>query len=189
MNFGFNNLWPTTVLCEEVKDSLLIDNISQELLSNFTPNFFNDYDILDDGTEIFQQFKKEVVIPSFDKYLKEVLNLSVNDFKNSKFRGWMVDPRIGYSIPVHNHSGASFSGVFYLMCNNSSDQGGDLVLVDPRSNANRGYMTEFKSMFLNETFVPKSGTFVIFPSFLYHYTTVFKGKLRLAIAVDFFPGK
>jgi hypothetical protein len=59
-------------------------------------------------------------------------------------------------------------------------------MMDPRANANRGYKDQFKSMFSNETYLPKSGEYLIFPSYLYHHTISFTGNMRIAMPVDLF---
>jgi hypothetical protein len=88
-------------------------------------------------------------------------------------------------MPVHNHAGSPISSVFYLM-NEEQQAGGELVLMDPRHNANRGYQEQFKPMFENQYYAPKSGEFTMFPGFVYHHTLPFKGKIRLAMPVDLF---
>jgi hypothetical protein len=65
-----------------------------------------------------------------------------------------------------------------------NNKGGELILQDPRFNANRGYKEEFNNWFNNETITPKTGQFIIFPSFLYHNVKTFYGKIRLAMPVD-----
>ena len=85
-------------------------------------------------------------------------------------------------MPKHNHSGSHLSAVFYLLCEEKN--GGNIVLHDPRTNANRGYIDEFQSMFEKIKFTPSSGDVLIFPSFLYHNVETFNGKMRLAMPVD-----
>lgn len=190
MNIGFNDLWPTKVFYKELENQELIDKICQDILQekdrNDLPNDFDEFNILEDGGDLYKTFEDQVIKPCFDEYLKEVFDKTIDDFPRYKFKGWLAGSTSGYAIPVHNHSGASVSAVFYLL---SEDQyaGGELVLIDPRSNANRGYLEEMKKPFSPETLMPKSGTVVIFPSFLYHYTNMFRGNLRLAMPVDFYP--
>ena len=85
-------------------------------------------------------------------------------------------------MPKHNHSGSHLSAVFYLLCEEKN--GGNIVLHDPRTNANRGYVDDFQSMFDKVRFTPSSGDVLIFPSFLYHNVETFNGKMRLAMPVD-----
>jgi hypothetical protein len=89
-------------------------------------------------------------------------------------------------INPHNHSGASLSGVFYLMFE-ENESGGKIIFQDPRFNANRGYKLNFNKWFQDLKIMPVSGDLLIFPSYLYHYTEIFTGHVRLALAVDFIP--
>jgi len=191
MNMGFNDLWPTTVLNKKIENEELVNRVCQDIIENFDmdnmPSDFDDFNILDNGNDLYDEFKEKIVIPTFDEYLTTVFGKSVSYFKKSKFKGWLAGSNSGYSISVHNHSGATLSGVFYLFCEDF-DKGGDLVMIDPRANANRGYMKEVGHIFSDKVFTPRSSTAIIFPSFLYHYTTMFKGKLRIAMPVDFYPG-
>ena len=189
LNNGFNNLWPTPVYLDKIKDEKLVEQVCQEILLNVdlsTPlTEFQEYDILHDGPEIFQIFRDQVVLPSFETYLKN-WNLSFKDFSNKKrIRSWLTGAYSGYNIPIHNHSGASLSAIFYLLVDNHM-QGGDLVFLDPRLNANRGYEDQFKPLFENKLYSPNSGEVVVFPSFLYHQTMPFSGSIRLAMPVDLF---
>jgi hypothetical protein len=190
MNYGINNLWPTKVLLKKIENEDVLNRLCQDIVTdvnfNHPPNDFDSFNILEkDG--VYEEFKKTVVEPCFDEYLTTVFDQSLSNFPRSKFRGWLAGSNSGYSIPFHNHSGSTLSAVFYLMCENN-ESGGELVMVDPRFNANRGMMKEFKEEFSPEVFKPVSSTVIIFPSYLYHYTNVFKGSFRLAMPVDFYPG-
>ena len=146
---------------------------------------FQNHDILADGSAIIQEFKREIVKPMFDTYLKQVIGVGLDNFKEYWFRSWLAGTSSGYKIDPHNHSGASLSAVFYLLCE-EMDSRGELVLMDPRTNANRGYTTSFLPLFASESVLPTTGDVLIFPSFVYHYSIMFEGKLRLAMPVDLF---
>jgi|694.fasta_scaffold39156_7 hypothetical protein len=188
MNPGFNELWPTTVYLGKIEDETLLSRVCDAIFTEVDltnpPNDFHEYDILRDGSEVFQEFRDKVVWPAFEKYLLN-WNIDINDFEERRVRAWLTGSYTGYAMPVHNHSGSPISSVFYLM-NEEQQAGGELVLMDPRHNANRGYQEEFKSMFENQCYTPKSGEFTMFPGFVYHHTLPFKGKIRLAMPVDLF---
>jgi hypothetical protein len=191
MNLGFNNLWPTKVLVQNIEDQSLLEEVANNILLNYVHaplSDFQDFDLLKDGGDCYAKFKKEIVYPAFDQYLKEVFNIKLSQCKNHFFRSWLAGPKSGYSIHTHNHSGACISAIFYILCE-EQDQGGELVMIDPRGNANRGYPEDMKHEFSDIIYKPKSGQVVIFPSFLYHYTKLFTGNLRIAMPVDFFPGR
>jgi hypothetical protein len=191
MNLGFNQLWPTTVMISEIKQKDILELITSDILVNHITKPADElqhFDLLNEGGEIFLQFKKEVVEPLFDQYLQEVFNVKIDQCHDHFFKSWLTGPNSGYSIGAHNHSGAAVSAVFYLLCEEHR-HGGELVLMDPRMNANRGYPTAMKMPFSDTYYSPKSGEVAVFPSFVYHHAMLFKGKLRIAMPVDFFPGE
>jgi hypothetical protein len=185
MNKGFNELWPTTAYLGEI-DSAILDTVCQTIFSEIDLEHpisdFQSFDLLNDGSEVFQHFRDIVIWPAFSKYLNHI-GVDLNEFPDRRLRSWITGVYNGYSIPVHNHSGASFSAVFYLL-SEETDRGGELILLDSRANANRGYKDQFKKLFENKTYLPKSGEYLIFPSHVYHHTTPFTGSIRLAMPVD-----
>jgi hypothetical protein len=187
MNNGYTSLWPTDILLGTINDSNLLSKIITSSLTEITPETtgtFNEYDPLKDGPAVFQEFRDNVVWPAFSEYLSH-WNIDLKKFEDRRLRSWFTGHNSGYMIPAHNHSGATLSAVFYFM-NEEHDKGGELVLMDPRANANRGYKDNFKSIFENVLFQPKSGEYLVFPSFVYHHTMPFRGNLRLAMPVDLF---
>ncbi len=101
------------------------------------------------------------------------------------YRAWLCGSGPNYTMPTHNHANSAISLVFYFQ----AEEGGDLVLHDPRMNANRGYRTEFQNALglKDITWTPQSGDIVMFPSFLYHSVLKNRGsKTRIAVALDFY---
>jgi hypothetical protein len=188
MNPGFNELWPTTIYLGKIEDETLLSRVCDAIFTEFDltnpPNDFQEYDILRDGSEVFQEFRDKIVWPAFIKYL-ENWKINIDEFPDKRLRSWLCGTYPGYVMPVHNHSGSPISSVFYLMAEESK-VGGELVLMDPRHNANRSYKKQFKPLFENQYYTPKSGEFTMFPGFVYHHTLPFKGKIRLAMPVDLF---
>ena len=188
MNRKIHTLWPNQVLINNINN--------KEILENFTNNIFEDCNldkpfsevqntcIFENGSEIFKQFRDKIVLPAFEEYL-DLIGIDKNKFPKRKVKAWITGAKGGYMIPPHNHSGASLSGIFYIL-NEEKDKGGELVLQDPRNNANRGYKEEFKFLFEDKKYMPSSGEYIIFPSYIYHYTLPFSGALRLAVPVDLF---
>lgn len=183
-----NELWPTPVFKGEITDKDLLERLLQSVFLNVdldaSANDFQGLDILRDGPKEFRVFQERVILPAFNNYMREI-GFDLSDFEDARLRSWLTPVRRGYMIPIHNHYGASFSAVFYLLCEKETE-GGELIVVDPRTNANRGYKDQLKPLFLNETYLPKSGEYIIFPSYLYHHTTAFTGSMRLAMPVDLF---
>lgn len=189
MEYGLNHFWPSTIQLSKIKDNDLLSDLCQEILtSNYVydpPSDFQSFDFLAQGSKNAKKFLKNEVIPAFDDYLNQVINVSLKSYKNYNCRSWLAGMKGGYFIPTHNHSGASLSAVFYLL-SEETDKGGELEIMDPRTNANRGYDENFKKLFDKKTLLPSTGDIVIFPSFLYHYTLPFTGSMRLAMPVDLY---
>ena len=188
LKLGINNLWPTEVYLGEIENKSLLEQTCQtiflnENLSSGESGNLRDVDILRDGPPEMQEFRDKIVWPAFENYLS-ILDIDLEKYDDRRLKSWLTGSQSGYSITAHNHSGASVSAVFYLLC--VEDNGGDLILMDPRSNANRGYKPDFQRLFENKHYSPQSGQYIMFPSYVYHHTVSFSGKLRLAMPVDLF---
>lgn len=188
LKLGFNNLWPTEVYLGRIDDKQIHEAATKILVEDVNLKQFNDdfqkTDILNCGPSELVAFRDKIVFPAFEKYLTH-WGIDINEFPDKRIRSWVTGAHPGYMIPIHNHSGATLSAVFYLFAE-EKDFGGELVLADPRHNANRGFKDQFKPLFENQYYLPSTGEFIIFPSFLYHHTIPFTGKLRLAVPVDLF---
>lgn len=187
---GFNNLWPTTVLVDQVNDNILMEELLQEILTlknDITGGISDTENIMKLNNPTIQKFKKQIIIPAFENYLKNVFDLTFEQYPDFRMNAWITGQVKGYGMPMHNHAGSQISGVFYLMAE-EDESGGQIVFVDPRYNCNRGYDLNFKKPFNNIEHSPKSGQYLIFPSFLYHWVTYYHSQLRLAMPVDVFMG-
>lgn len=178
------SLWPTPVGIGNFNSV----ELSQYILTNYDLNNVKGevegYDIFEDNTSYISNFKK-LAYNKFDKYLQETLGKKISDWKSYKMKGWITGHGKDYSMTIHNHSGAHLSGVFYVMAEDKNS-GGDIVFSDPRSNANRGYDEEFESMFEKYRHIPKTGEYLIFPSFTYHHVNPYYSKLRICVPVDLY---
>ena len=176
---GFNNLWSTPVYLTKAN---IPETITQHILTNYGDS--NKVSANVSGENILDDPKlnelNKFVISSFQGYLDSYdINLKQRDYD---LRAWITGYGTNYAMPKHNHSGSHLSAVFYLLCEETN--GGDLVLHDPRTNANRGYKDEFLNMFQPVRMTPKTGQVIMFPSFMYHNVETFNGKMRLAMPVD-----
>lgn len=142
-------------------------------------------DLLDLNIPEVDQWITQEVYPAFDSYLKAIIDRSIADFSGYKFRAWLTGTEGNYHLIRHNHSGSTISGTFYLLCEDSTS-GGDLMLCDPRINANRGYSEVWQKEFDYTKIEPKTGDIYIFPSFLYHYVMPYAGRLRLCVPIDLY---
>jgi hypothetical protein len=185
---NFTHAWSNPILTGDIENTELVDKLVSHILTNYSldspPGEVNKQNILED--EEFIPFLKEIVEPTFDEYLKNIIGKSLYEFPNREYRAWITGAKNGYNILTHNHNGCQVSGVFYFY-NDDPDAGGEIVLLDPRFNANRSYKSShWDNLFKPIRMEAKSNSFVVFPSFIYHQTTPFQGKLRIAIPVDLF---
>jgi len=181
--------WPTHILTGQITETGIANRLTEHLLENYNiaggSGFEGNTNIFDDSK--LQDFKEHIVIPAFESYLQQVLNLKLEDFKTASFRGWLTGGAAGYNMEVHNHSGSQLAGVFYLL--NEEHDSGEIVLYDPRANANRSYEREqWGKLFQPMKFKTPSLSFIIFPSFVYHSVEVYRGKIRVAVPVDLYVG-
>lgn len=189
LNRGVTDLYPTPVMYGTIEESELREKVFHEILLKFNlennPSEFQSFDILNDGGDILREFRDTVVFKYFNNYLKTVMGQDIHTYKNYSFKSWLAGSTIKYMMPTHNHSGALLSGVFYIF-SEEKNSGGELVLFDPRNNANRGYDENFDIWFSPRKILPSTSEYIIFPSYLYHQTLLYTGKLRIAIPVDFY---
>lgn len=190
MDKGFNYFWPTKILFDKVDDNDLLNSVIQEIFQNLDLekplSEFDDFDVIFQkcGPKLIE-FREKIIIPTFNKYLKELYGTTLSSYKKYKFKAWFAGTKKGYNMIYHNHSGALFSAVFYILSEDKRS-GGNIVFSDPRSNANRGYENFIKNEFDNVTHVPSTGDILVFPSFLYHYVNPYFSNLRIAMPVDLF---
>ena len=179
-----DNLWPTQVASGKFEVPGLVEYILSNYDMQNPPGDTGGYNILDDGSDMMIDFE-EKVYTLFDEYLKRTIGQKITDWKQYEMKGWITGHGKDYSMTIHNHSGAHLSGVFYVLAEDMS-AGGDLVLSDPRSNANRGYDEYFDVMFQREHHTPETGDYMIFPSFTYHHVNPYYSSLRICIPVDLY---
>jgi hypothetical protein len=176
-----NNLWSTPVGISKADESTC-HTFAQTLLEEY--NFNTEQNVFDSDSPIINDFKNNIVLPALDNYLKESLGKSLYDWEGGyRLHGWTVSYNRDTSLDFHNHRGSQISAVFYLVCD-PSDVGGHVTFTDARQNANRGYDTSFLSWFAPLKLIPKSGDIIIFPSFLYHSVSTYRGSIRIAMPVD-----
>jgi len=182
---SLNYYWSTPVLTDVILNKNLLEKTSNYILSNYGDNIKVKANLLNENIledQNLNDFQKEIIIPSFDVFYKKEFGFSVLE-KKFHLKGWITGYGSCFSMPSHNHSGSQLSAVFYLIAE-EIDKGGNLILHDPRFNANRGYKEEYNKWFQSKNITPKTGEYIIFPSFMYHNVEKFLGKIRLAMPVD-----
>jgi hypothetical protein len=188
MKLGINELWATKVLYTKFRDNLLRQELVTNILENLDIYLNSSKEKYDDNIfnldfSILKKFRENEVLPLLYEYL-EHLNVHIYEC-DVKLKSWIPYPNDPYYMPYHNHKGSSISAVFYPFFI-EQNIGGEIVLHDPRSNANRGYIKNFSKLFEPVSITPSTGDVLIFPSFLYHHVNPYKSSNRMAIAVDYF---
>ena len=182
------HLWPTPFMSETVPIDL-VESMTSAVLQEYdmmnAPNDLGTINILNNENPSIVKFKKEVIYPTFNKFLQETMKRNVSDWNGHRMHGWMTGYNNNYSLSYHNHRGSQISAVFYLLCE-EQNSGGQISFTDPRQNSNRAYDASFQDWFSEKKLIPKSGDVVVFPSFLYHYVSTYHGSIRLAMPVDLF---
>jgi hypothetical protein len=124
-----------------------------------------------------KEFVEETLIPKIMQYAWDQFNYEP---LLDSWTGWVRNSSDGCGTPIHHHSGAHVSAIYYLEARE-----GYLTLFDPRGLASRGYPTDV----INNHFQPykyktEHGGLVIFPSYLQHSVENHEPGLRLAIPID-----
>jgi Putative 2OG-Fe(II) oxygenase len=159
--------------CEQFSTQILSTDISTLANNN---NLVNEYPFISD-------FVDARLRNQFNECLKNNFGATLDQFPTSYFKAWLIFPISERGVvPYHLHNNATLSGVYYPIAESFS--GGDLVFVDPRTNACRGYPEELKSHFANKHEKPTTGKYVIFPSYLPHYVEPYNDGKRICLAVD-----
>lgn len=114
---------------------------------------------------------------------QEVANTWKLDKKISIKNAWAnINRKDNFNYP-HFHPKALFSGVYYVKAEENS---GSLILKRP--DIQEHYVDELNSEYTQKNFgfVPKQGTFVLFPSYINHYVEQnLSTKERISIAINF----
>ena len=99
---------------------------------------------------------------------------------------WFHITRDGGFHDIHNHGNCSWCGIYYVDIGEATKSNGANAFFDPRTAAH-GYV-DFGTEYLENTHrfdvVPEDGKLVVFPSYLYHSATPYRGN-RDRIVVSF----
>lgn len=192
MKLGINELYPTKVLYSKIQNDALREEFINFLFENVDvinpPSEITGRDLLGGVKDpVVKRWMDEEVKTVFDNYFQQTIGHTLSEYKRI-YSTWLTGTQGNYSMLMHNHSGSTLSAVFYLLTE-EKQHGGELVFCDPRTNANRGYVTELQPEFQYTRFQPSTGDVLVFPSYMYHFVTPFVGKLRLCLPVDLFLDK
>jgi hypothetical protein len=189
MNDVIKNLFSTEVMFGSFSQDIIAP-VAEELLANVdfsSGGDVSDFSLLSKNHDLplLKNFFEQHGLEKFKEYIKKVFDHELN-VDDCIFKAWAANGAGKYSLGFHNHSGSQLSAVFYLMVENSQKFGGKFRFHDPRFNANRGMVEPYKFKHNDVEFLPSTGDFIIFPSYLYHSITTFHGSIRLILPVDMF---
>ena len=180
---GLNNCWATpiykTSITEDECASLLTQVMETENI-NIPQSDFSDGSLTDRIPLL-----KTLAEIKYTEFFKDALEMDLEDFSYD-VKSWLTGSTNGYNMDIHNHSGAQFAAVFYLLAE-EKDAGGQLVMYDPRVNANRGFdSNKFRHFFSPIEHTPSTGDVLIMPGYVYHSVRQYHSSLRMAVPVDIF---
>lgn len=112
----------------------------------------------------------------YSDYLDQVWGLDLEVFEH-EIRTWETTSEAGYWMTAHNHGQSQLTSIHYT---HIDGMGGDLIIQDPRANANRGWPQELAQQFQPMVVQPEPGMTVTFPSYCYHLVSPFYGTVRAA---------
>jgi len=164
------HLWATPVYRKNINDPELVNRLINEILC--------DPDATSNNACLLSSQKVSKLIEENDGLFSEVvkhLSKATDDFFKEVFgvtnvkyiiESFYLTHKQGGNVKYHNHPGSSLTGILYL-----NVPSGDLVLVDPRTNANRGIMREIINTghFSPVVLTPEAGEIIMFPSYVHHY--------------------
>lgn len=178
---GLNLLWPTPIYKTKISEKECETLFNLFMTNQILKSSDNDtnMDLIKKSNDL-----KRIAHSKFKEFFKQAYNEDIEKY-NTVYKAWITGTNSGYSMETHNHAGSPFVAVFYIL-SEPDDMGGELVLTDPRTNANRGYRGNFLKQFSPMEFKPETGDVIIFPGFVYHHVKTYHSKLRVAIPVDLF---
>ncbi len=133
-------------------------------------------------TPLLHSLRELLITPAVKRYVKEFYDYEIDDDRLSS-TSWVVYGRHNEGVTFHSHAGSQISTVLYLVANP-----GDLIMVDPRGHACRGYPPEIReNHFNNHRIIPCDGDLWIFPSYVQHYVEPGReDELRVSLPTDYF---
>lgn len=129
--------------------------------------------------EAVHNFQETMVHPRMLQYFQEEYgcDITTRDYYFQSFGSPILD---GQGMGPHHHSFSLLTSVFYPISSEAQ-----LVILDPRGVAGRGYPEEVQTKFFsNFRFTPKAGDLIIFPAHLVHMVSACDNDIRLSLISD-----
>jgi len=171
-------LWATPMAIHDLSGDCDLEQATTECLtvSNILRDK-NNQPLKNWETPELLRIHEELIMPRIFTYLKENYGFEPTGVSVAN---WVFGGNNGGGLEPHIHAGSHFTAIFYPIDNN-----GNLVIVDPRFNAQRGYPRRIlENHFAKRTLLPNAGQLVIIPSYVEHYVTGYGNGLRLSFVND-----
>ena len=147
----------------------------------YTSFNYNDSNVWNNQNKYIQQLKTYI-----EKESVEYINRYIPETSIHLGRGWVQLYKTGQNIDIHHHGYSLLACVFYVSV---PENGGDLILVDPRGSVIEYNIFSQESAFnaTSARFIPKEGALIFFPGYMLHYTERnLSNDNRICIAANFF---
>lgn len=177
------NIWATPIgkwnFAQQVGELGLLDEILQN------PDVLKDTKV---GMHRISDRKDE--FPKFTSFIDGCLRNCMNEYMLKhynhvpEFATWSAWTHLclhGIGLVPHYHMGDEYlTSIIYL-----TESKANLVLRDPRANMVRNWpQTVLKSHFADHEVHPRTGDFVMFPTYIDHYVMATQPDFRVAVAID-----
>lgn len=166
---SIEHLWSTPIFRTRIDDANLIHSLASEILCDPDVSHDNACEIsrekvlkrIAENDGLFSVVADHIK-NAVDEFLKQAYNLVDVPYNIEPF---YLLHHLGGSVRYHNHSASSLTGVLYL-----NVPSGNVTLIDPRVNANRGMLPAIleSGHFNPVEITPTAGDLIIFPSYVYH---------------------
>ncbi len=179
--FEFNN----KNLAIKIKEYIMLkeingieSNVTKELKHNLDES---EFDFFAGNDEVISEIRS---------YIASCLKSVINDLSNTKdnykisfTESWYHIGRKNSSHDIHNHPNCSWCGVFYIQ-SGDKDCGGETSFRSPIDLQYRDFGTIHSNYSLLSV-TPEDGKLIIFPSYLYHFQSLYKGNEdRITVAFN-----
>ncbi len=178
--------YSNTEILKSLKDYIISDD-PKGIESAVTPDIKHNlseskFDLLKRDVEIIKITKNwfETCIKNAFNYLEHAPNDYKFDFKDS----WYHITKNGGMHEGHSHQNCSWCGIYYIDVGNDSD-GGYTVFDNPIRSTYSDYGSQMFNANSCFRIKPENGHLVLFPSYLYHYQSLYNGsKDRIVIGFN-----
>ena len=195
MDFKIDRVFGIPLVCtliEEDTSELLEHNYTNEFNSSSNqfinnPNWYDTYKFSNRALEKYPK-TKQILLNVFKEFAHDSLGM---DHELDISTSWFTKMDKGDYCAMHKHRNCFWSGVYYYDDEYLDEDQGYLEFADPVWNIGDFYIKynrKNKLNLMNCYFKPESKMLILFPSFIDHGVTEYKGNgVRHSLALNFVP--